>query len=124
MHHEDERRILERELTGSVSGLLEICMEIRRTAMSDAVLVRVLPVPEGRRAIFAPILPKGGLARWLFRNTGTSQGARTCSEENGRWCSEQARKYGKKAPCRLKQYSHKTQKEESKGSWTAQQTAS
>jgi len=81
VHYEDEGRVLKGELVGSVSTILERRMEIQRTAMSDAILLRVLPVPEDRRAISTPISHKAEYA-CLKMYTWTSQGVMTRSEEN------------------------------------------
>jgi len=61
VHYEDEGGVLEGELIGSVSTILERRIGFhgfQRTAMSDAILLRVLPVLEDRRAMFAPIFLK------------------------------------------------------------------
>ena len=55
VHYENEGRVLEGELIGSVSMLLERRIGFQLTAMSDAILLRVLPGLEDRRAVFAPI---------------------------------------------------------------------
>lgn len=55
VHYENEGRVLEGELIGPVSMIPERRIGTCRTAMSDAILLRVLPRPEDRRAIFAPI---------------------------------------------------------------------
>jgi hypothetical protein len=55
VHYQNESGVLEGELISPVSILLERRIGFQRTAMSDAILLRVLPGPEDRRAIFAPI---------------------------------------------------------------------
>lgn len=56
VHDENEGGVLEGELIGSVSILLlGIRIGFQLTAMSDAILLRVLPGLEDRRAIFAPM---------------------------------------------------------------------
>jgi hypothetical protein len=58
VHYENEGGVLEGELIGSVSIILEGRIGFQRTATSDAILLRVLPVLEDRRAMFAPITLK------------------------------------------------------------------
>ena len=55
VHDENEGGVLEGELIGSVSIILERRIGFQLTAMSDAILLRVLPGLEDRRAIFAPM---------------------------------------------------------------------
>ena len=55
VHYENEGGVLECKLISPVSILLERRIGFQRTAMSDAILLRVLPGLEDRRAIFAPI---------------------------------------------------------------------
>lgn len=55
VHYENEGGVLEGELIKSVSIILGGRIETCHTAMSDAIFLRVLPAPEDRRAMFAPI---------------------------------------------------------------------